>query len=91
MTLSINDLIIDTISKIRQPIETISKLETKEYPEFENLLDFLGGDFTFYDFPKAQVGGSIPLEPPKTNPPYANTLSPRPKFKFISNMASNIS
>ena len=48
---SIDDLIIDTISKIRQSITTISHYETKEYPKLQNILDFPEVDSTFYDFP----------------------------------------
>ena len=81
---SIDDLIIDTISEIREPIETISHSENQEYPEFQNFLNFLEVDSTFDNFDKAEAGGSRPPEPPETNP-----LSPRPKFNFITNMATN--
>ena len=53
LTSSIDDIIIDTISEIRQPIATIAELEAEEDPEFHNLLDFLEGYSTFYDFPEA--------------------------------------
>ena len=60
---------MDTISEIRESIETIAHSETKQDLELQNLLDFLEGDSTFYDFPKAEAGGFGPPNPPKTNPP----------------------
>ena len=89
LTSSIDDLFINTISKIKKPIATIAELETEEYPKFHNLLDFPNGDSTLYDFPEAQVGGFGPPEPPEMNPPCTNPPSPKPNFKFISNMETN--
>ena len=63
LTSNINDLIIDTISNIRQPIIDIAHIKNYEY-----LADFQG-DPTFFNFPETQAGGSGPLEPLKTNPP----------------------
>ena len=63
---NIYDLIIDTISEIRQPIAAIAHSENQEDPKFQNLLDFPKVDSTFYDFPEAEAGGSGPPEPPKT-------------------------
>jgi hypothetical protein len=40
LTPSIDDIIIDTIYEIRQPIATIAQSETNEDPQFHNLLDF---------------------------------------------------
>ena len=68
---------------------TIAHSETKEDLEFHNLIYFLEGDSTFYNFLEAQTGGSRPPEPPKTNPPCTNTPSPRPNFNVIANMESN--
>ena len=79
LTSSIDDLIIDTISEIKQPIEAISHFETKEDPEFQN----------FLDFPEAQAGGFGPPGPPETNPPCTNPPSPRPNFNFLANMSAN--
>ena len=84
LTSGIKNLIIDTISKIRQLIASI--VETKEYLEFQNLLDSPEGDSTFYDSPKAQASGFGALKPPKTNPPCTNPPSPRLNFNFLSNM-----
>jgi hypothetical protein len=89
LTPSINNLIIDTISKIHQPIVTIARSKNQEDPKFHKFLDFPEGDSTFYDFPEAQEGGSRPLEPPKTNPPCTNIPSPRLKFNFRANMEAN--
>ena len=57
--------------------------------EFKNLSDFPEGYLTFFDFPKTQIGGYGPLEPPETNPPLASIPSPRPNFNYGGNMASN--
>ena len=54
----IYDLIIDTISEIKEPIETIAYSENQEDPEFQNFLDFLEVDSTFHGLPEAEVGGS---------------------------------
>ena len=62
LTSNIDDLIIDIIYEIHQPIIDIAHSETSE-----DLVDFQG-DPTFFNFPKTQVGGSGPLEPSKTNP-----------------------
>ena len=63
---SIDNLIIDTISKIRQPITTIAHSENQEDPEFQN----------FHDFPEVETGGSGPPELFEINPTYINPLSP---------------
>ena len=89
LTSSIKDLIIDTISKIKQPILAIANSKTNEDLEFQNFLDFPKGDSTFYDFLEAQAGGSGPPEPLETNPTCTNPPYPRPNFKFLSNMAAN--
>jgi hypothetical protein len=89
LTSNIEDLIIDTISEIRQSIATIAHLETQEDPEFHNFLDFLEVDSAFYDFPEAQAGGSRPPEPPKTNPPNTTIPSPKMNFNFRANMEAN--
>ena len=80
---TIDDLIIDTISKIREPITTT---ENQEDPEFQNFLDFPEVDSTFHDFRETKVGGSRPPEnnPTCTNPPY-----PRPNFSFLATMDAN--
>ena len=54
LTSSINDLIIDTISDIRQLVATIAHSQTEEDPEFHNLLDFPEKYSTLYDFLEAQ-------------------------------------
>ena len=89
LTSSIDDLIIDTILKIRQPIATIVHSEIQEDPEFHNFLDFLEGDSTFYDFPETQAGCFRPPKPLETNPPSTTIPSPRPNFNFRANMASD--
>ncbi|CAF4436020.1 unnamed protein product, partial [Adineta steineri] len=58
LTSNIDDLIIDTISDIRQPIIDIAHSKTFEDPED------LQGDSTFFNFPETQAGGSGPLDPP---------------------------
>ena len=86
---SIDDLIIDTASEIKQPITTIPHFANQEYPKLQNLLDFHEVDSTFYDFLEAEAGGFGPPEPPKTNPTCTNPLSPRLNFNFIANMEAN--
>ena len=86
---TIDDLIIDTISEVREPIATISHSENQEDPEFQNFLDFLEVDLTFHDFPEAESGGSGPTEPPETNPICTNPPSLRPNFIFLDTMAAN--
>ena len=63
LTSNIDDLIIDTISEIHQPIIDIAHSET-----FENPLDFQG-DSTLFNLSETQAGGSGPPEPPKNNTP----------------------
>ena len=58
LTSNVDDLIIDTISKICQPITNIAHSKTLEDP-----MDFQE-DPTFFDFLENQVGGSGPPEPP---------------------------
>ena len=70
LTSNIDDLIIDTISEIHQPIIDIAHSET-----FEDPLDFQG-DSTFFNFFETQTGGFGPLGPPETNPPLVSTPSP---------------
>ena len=72
-TSSIDDLIIDTIFEIRQPITDIAHYETSKDPEFRNLVDFHEEDLTFFDFPETQAGAS---GPPKTNSPLDSIPSP---------------
>ena len=86
---SIDNLIIDTISKIREMLETIAHSENQEYLEFQNFLDFPEVDSTFHNFPEAEAGSSGPPEPPKINPPCTNPLYPRPNFNFLATMAAN--
>jgi hypothetical protein len=86
---SIDDLIIDTISKIKQLIESIDHSETKEYLELQNPLDFPEVDYTFYNFPKTKTGGFGPPNPPKINPLCTNPLSPQPNFNVLANMTTN--
>ena len=69
LTYSIDDLIIDTISKIRQSIIDIANFETFEDPEFRNLAEFRKEDPTFFGFPEAPASGFGPPEPPEINPP----------------------
>ena len=80
---NIDDLIIDTISTIRQPIASISHSKNQEDPEFQNFLDFLEVDSTFHDFLEVEAGGFGPPKPPETNPTCTNPPSPRPNFSFL--------
>ena len=68
LTSSIDDIIINTTSEIRQLIAAIAHSETREDPKFQNLLDFLQEYSTFYDFPQTQVGGSRHFGPPEKTP-----------------------
>ena len=86
LTTTIGDLILDTISEIRDPIETIEHQEDTEFPNF---LDFLEGDSNFQDFPKAEEGDSRPPEPPKNKTTGATPTYPRPNFRLIATMAAN--
>ena len=63
VTSSIDDLIIDTIYKIHQPIIDISHSKTSEDP-----VDFQG-DSTFFNFLEIQEIGFGRPYTPKTNPP----------------------
>ena len=83
---NIDDLIIDTISEIKDSIATI---ENQEATEFPNFLDFPEGDSNYQDFPKAEEGGSGPLEPPENNTTCPTPTSPRPNFSFLATMAAN--
>ena len=76
LTSSIDDLIIDKILEIHQPIIDIAHFETFEDPEFQNLADFQEEDPTFFNFLETQAGGPGPLDPPETNPPLASIPSP---------------
>ncbi|CAF4166785.1 unnamed protein product [Adineta steineri] len=84
---TIDDLILDTISKIRDLIATI---EHQGETGFPNFLDLPEGDSNFQDFPEAEEGGSGPPEPPENNTTCASPTSPIPNFKFIATMAANI-
>ena len=46
-------------------------------------------DFTFYDLPEVEAGGSGPHEPLETNPSCTNPPSPTPNFNFQTTMAEN--
>ena len=70
LTSSIDDLIIDTISEIHQPIIDIAHSETSEDPA-----DFQG-DSSFFNFFETQVGGFGPIEPSNTNPPLGSISYP---------------
>ena len=83
LTFSIDDLLIDTIYDIHQPIIDISHSETSEDPT-----DFQG-DSTFFSFLETQAGGSGPPKPPETNPPLDSIQSPRLNFTFGGSMAAN--
>ena len=76
LTSSIDDIIIDTISKIRKLIVVISHSKNQEDPKFQNLLNLPEVGSTFYDFLEAKAGGSGPLEPPETNPTCTSPQSP---------------
>ncbi|CAF4379790.1 unnamed protein product, partial [Adineta steineri] len=76
LTSNIDDLIIDTIFEIRQPIIDIAHSET-----FEDPWDFQV-DSTFFNFSETQAGGSRPPEPPETNHPLGSIPSPRLNFTF---------
>ena len=52
-------------------------------------MDFLEADPTFYNFPEAQASGYGPPKPPEINSPCAYIQSPKPKFNFGTNMATN--
>jgi hypothetical protein len=83
---TIDDLILDAFSEIRDPIATI---EHQEKTRFTNFLDFPEEDSNFQDFPEAEEGGSRPPEPPENNTTAATPTSPRPTFNFIATMAIN--
>jgi hypothetical protein len=83
LTSSIDDLIIDAIYEIRQPIIDIAHSET-----FEDPMNFQG-DSTFFNFPKTQVGGFGPPESLETNPPLDSIPSPRLNFTFGGSMEAN--
>lgn len=83
LTSNIDDLIIDTIFEIHQPIIDMAHSET-----FEGPLDFQG-DSTFFNFYETQAGGSRPPETPKNNPPLDYIPSPRLNFTFGGSMAAN--
>ena len=83
---TIDDLILDTISEVRDPIATI---EHEGEARFPNFLDFLEEDYNFQDFLEAEEGGSGPLEPPENNTTWATHTYPRPNFRFIATMAAN--
>lgn len=89
LTSNIDNLIINAIWKIHQPIVDIAHSETFKDPKFRNLLNFLEGYFAFLDFLETQVGGFGPPKPPKTYPPLASIPSPRLNFNFWGNMAGN--
>ncbi|CAF4140590.1 unnamed protein product [Adineta steineri] len=82
---TIDDLIIDTISEIRDPIETIEHQGDTEFP---SSLDFPEGDSNYQDFPEAE-GSSGPPEPPENNTTCATPTSPRSNLRFRANMAAN--
>ena len=86
---NIDDLIINTILEIRQPIIVITHSETSKDLELCNLLDFLEEDSTFFDSLGTQVGGSRPLDPPNTNPPLAYIPSPQMNFNFGGDIEAN--
>ena len=83
---TIDDLIIDTISEIRDLIATI---EHQGETGFPNFLDFPEEDSNFQDFPEVEEGGSGPPEPPENNTSGAIPISPRPTFRLIATMAAN--
>ncbi|CAF4427550.1 unnamed protein product, partial [Adineta steineri] len=83
LTSSIDDLIIDTLSEIHQPIIDIAHFET-----FEDLVELQGGS-TFFNFLETEPSGSGPLNSPETNPPFDSIPSPRLNFTFGGSMATN--
>ncbi|CAF4261820.1 unnamed protein product, partial [Adineta steineri] len=84
---TIDDLILDIIYEIRDLIETI---EHQGETGFPNFLDFPEEDSNFQDFPKVEEGGFGPPEPPENNTTGTTPTSPRPNFRFIATMATNI-
>ena len=78
-----DDLIIDTIYEIHQPIIDIDHSET-----FEDPLDFQG-DSTFFNLSETRAGGSGPPKPLEINPPLASIPAPRLNFIFGGSMAAN--
>jgi hypothetical protein len=60
---TIDNLILDIISEITDPIATI---EHQGETGFPNFLDFPEEDSNFQYFPEAEEDGSGPLEPPET-------------------------
>jgi hypothetical protein len=87
---TIDDLIIDTISAMKEPIATIGHSENKEDREFQNFIDFLEVDSTFHDFPEIEASGFGPPESLEINHTCINPLYPRPNFNFLATMATNI-
>jgi hypothetical protein len=82
----IDDLILHTVSEIRDPITTI---EHQGETGFPNFLDFPEEDSNFQDFPEAEEGGSGPPEPSRNNITGATPTSPRPTFRLMPTMAAN--
>ena len=82
----IDDLIIDTISEIKDPIATIEHQGETRLPNF---LDFPKEDTKFQDYPEAKEGDSGPPEPPENNTISATPTSPRTTFTLIATMATN--
>jgi hypothetical protein len=86
---NIDDIIIDTISKTRQPIANIAHSKNQEDLEFQNFLDFPKVDSTFCDLPEIEAGGFGPPEPLEINPPCTNAPSPRQNFNSLATMEAN--
>ena len=89
LTYNIDDLIIDTISYIHQPIIDIDHSKTFKYLEFGNLAYFQEEYHAFFDFPETQAGGFGPHELPETNLLLDSIPSPRFNLTFGGSMASN--
>ena len=51
-------------------------------------MDFQG-DYTSFNFPEIEAGGSRPPEPPKTYPPLDSIPSPQLNFTFGGSMTTN--
>ena len=90
LTSNIDDLIIDTIYEILQPIIDIAHFETSKDPKFQNLVDFQEQGPTFFDFLETQAGGFGPPEHPERNPPLDSIPSLQLNFTFGGNMEANL-
>ena len=82
---TIDNLIIDTISDIRDPVATVKNQEDTKFPNFP---DFLEGDSNYQDFPEAEEGSFGPSEPLENKTTCATPTSLRTNLRFVATMAT---